>query len=1067
MWAGAGAANQWAAFRRVVRLPGVPTSAITRIAVDSKYWLYVNGNLVIFEGGLKRGPNPNDTYYDQVDLAPHLVEGDNTIAVLAWHFGKHSFSHKNSGKAGLLFESSIVAGDTTTSVVSGTGWKAMVHPGYGADTSGGQPNWRLPESNIHYDARNASNVNGWHTPAYNDSAWPSATDQGATGAAPWNALVKRPIPFFRTTGLLAYTNHHSLPGTGQGTTVITAKLPSNIQITPYLKVDAPAGAVINIQTDHYTDGGENNLRSTYITTGGVQEFESLGWLSGTAVHYTIPSSVTILELRYRESGYDTSFTGSFTSNDPYFNALWGKASRTMYVNMRDTYFDCPTRERAQWWGDVVNQLKEGFYTFDPRSNDLGRKAISELAAWQKPDGVLYSPVPAGNWSAELPTQMLASVWSLETFHTYTGDTTTVSSVYPQVKKYLNLWTLDADGLVNHRAGGWDWEDWGSNIDARILDNAWYYLASGSAITLAELSGNSTDVATWQGRRNSIKANFDRVLWDAARKEYRSPGYNGDTDDRGNALAVVAGLAAPANHPHITKVLTEHMNASPYLEFYVLEALYLMGAVSVAESRMRTRYAQQVADPGYTLWEFWTKGGSGTDNHAWNGGPLYVLSAYAAGVRPTEPGWGKYDVVPQTGTFTHINTVTPTVRGNIGLDIERADGTVTLRLESPSGTTARLGVPTYGGQHPEIKTGSTVVYRDGAPVGSVSGVSYAGRDGSYVYFQMEPGTRTFTATGVGSLSNLAVGKPVTSNNTLENAHWGVAKLTDGHDTSVSGAKGYTSNDFPSSDASASPVWVEIDLGADTDLDAVRLFPRTDTPASGGGTAGFPVDFTVQTRTSGGTTYSTVRTVTAAANPNGRPQTYGFKSTRARYVRLRASKLGTPATDEPTRYRLQLAEAHIPARGTTVTSNSSLENSDWGRDRLLDGILTSAVGTKGYTSHDFASADVSGSPVWVEFDLGTDRAFSSVMLFPRTDTAAAGGGTAGFPVDFTIQTRTASGTGYTTVRSVTGQPSPGGQSQTFSLPSASGRYLRLHVTRLGAPASDESGRFRLQLAQLVIE
>ncbi|WP_328876168.1 hypothetical protein OHT76_42210 [Streptomyces sp. NBC_00287] len=41
----------------------------------------------------------------------------------------------------------------------------------------------------------------------------------------------------------------------------------------------------------------------------------------TAVRYTIPSGVTILDLKYRESGYDTDFPGSFTSNDAFLNTL--------------------------------------------------------------------------------------------------------------------------------------------------------------------------------------------------------------------------------------------------------------------------------------------------------------------------------------------------------------------------------------------------------------------------------------------------------------------------------------------------------------------------------------------------------------------------------------------------------------------------------------------------------------------------------------------------------------------------------------------------------------------------
>ena len=1073
IWASASSANQWVAFRRSFTLGAAPSKAVTRISADSRYWLWVNGTLVVFEGQLKRGPNRTDTYYDEIDLAPHLTAGRNTVALLVWHFGKQGFSHNSSGKGGLLFQSDIQVGSTTTRVLSDASWKHTVHPGYSNNTSGTQVNFRLPESNIAYDARNAAAMTDWQSLGFDDSAWSAPTDYGAVGAAPWNSLVERPIPQFRYSGLKTYTNAASLPASGQGSTAISATLPSNLQVTPYLKVDAPDGAVIAIQTDHYDDGAgltgiepgtAYNVRSTYICKGGVQEFESLSWMSGTAVRYTIPAGVTILDLKYRESGYDTDFAGSFSSSDAFLDSLWGKAARTMYVNMRDNYMDCPTRERAQWWGDVVNQLKEGFYTFDTRSHALGAKAISQLASWQKSNGALYSPVPSTSWTAELPVQMLASVWSFWTYYLYTGNADAVTGAYPAVKTYLNLWSLDSDGLVNHRAGDWDWEDWGSNIDARVLDNCWYYLALDTAAKLADLSGNSGDVTGWKARRDSIKANFDRVLWNASKNEYRSPGYNGDTDDRGNALAVVAGLAPASRFRPVTEVLRNHLNASPYMEFYVLEALYLMGAATVAEERMRNRYAAQVADPAcHTLWELWTKA-DGTDNHAWNGGPLYVLSAYAAGVRPTRPGWTTYDVIPQTGTLTKISTVTPTVKGDIRVGINRDGGSVTLTLNSPAGTTARVGVPVYGSSRPVIKAGGTTVFTGGAATGSVSGLTYESADSSYVYFTVQPGAWTFTATGTGRLDDLALGRPVSADNSLENGDWGRTRLTDGALTSVSGAKGYTSNDFPSADVGANPVWVEIDLGADTDLDAVRLFPRTDTPAAGGGAAGFPVDFTLQTRVDGATSYTTVRTVTAEPNPKGLPQTYGFKTTTARYVRLQVTRLGSPAADETAKYRLQLAELTVPTASTTVTANCTLENGDWGKTRVLDGTTTSQSGTKGFTSIDFPSADVGANSVWIEVDLGADRAIGTLTLSPRTDTAAVGGGTAGFPADFRIQTRADRATTYTTVRTVTGQGNPNGAAQSYTLTGATGRYLRVDASRLGSPAADESGKHRLQLAEI---
>ena len=50
--------NTWLCFRKTIELPSVPGEMIANIAVDSKYWLWINGELVVFEGGLKRGPAP-------------------------------------------------------------------------------------------------------------------------------------------------------------------------------------------------------------------------------------------------------------------------------------------------------------------------------------------------------------------------------------------------------------------------------------------------------------------------------------------------------------------------------------------------------------------------------------------------------------------------------------------------------------------------------------------------------------------------------------------------------------------------------------------------------------------------------------------------------------------------------------------------------------------------------------------------------------------------------------------------------------------------------------------------
>ncbi|MDE7045317.1 MAG: hypothetical protein K2O97_09975 [Acetatifactor sp.] len=83
--------NTWMCFVKKVRVEKIPQTAVAKIAVDSKYWLYINGSLAVFEGGVKRGPTRNSTYYDEIDIAGRLRAGENTIAVLVWYFGKNGF----------------------------------------------------------------------------------------------------------------------------------------------------------------------------------------------------------------------------------------------------------------------------------------------------------------------------------------------------------------------------------------------------------------------------------------------------------------------------------------------------------------------------------------------------------------------------------------------------------------------------------------------------------------------------------------------------------------------------------------------------------------------------------------------------------------------------------------------------------------------------------------------------------------------------------------------------------------------------------------------------------------
>jgi len=122
------APHNWLCMRKTVDLDSVPERAVARISIDSSYWLWINGTLVVYDGSLKRGPTAMDTYFDTIDIAPYLKTGENTIALLGWYFGNENdyYSYKSSGAAALLFQAQI--GDLT--LISDSSWKVQKHSAY-------------------------------------------------------------------------------------------------------------------------------------------------------------------------------------------------------------------------------------------------------------------------------------------------------------------------------------------------------------------------------------------------------------------------------------------------------------------------------------------------------------------------------------------------------------------------------------------------------------------------------------------------------------------------------------------------------------------------------------------------------------------------------------------------------------------------------------------------------------------------------------------------------------------------------------------------------------------------
>ncbi len=687
--------NTFMRFRKTVTLGAedFKKDIIAYAAADSRYWLYINGKIVVREGGEKRGVTKDSTYYDTLNLTDYLHEGENLIAAQVWYFGpdEYNFSYASSGHAGFYMEIDTSASTITTD----ESWK--VYHNMAFQSAPNEANIRLAEKDIVYLGYYADH---WTDPGYDDSFWQNAVVTSLPGELPAGNMVPRKIPLFRDEGLREYEDLSCCKGKRITSEYedVTVTLPGNIQFYPYLEVEADAaGSIIEIRTDQYEDVNGNSVKCSYVTKKGRQSFESPGWMNGGKVIYRIPKGIKILSLEYRETGYDTSAAGSFSCSDPFYKALWKKAENTLLVNMRDTYMDCPNRERAQWFADMAIEMTETNYALDENADALYRAGMDTVFGWADPDGALQTIVPMSAARNEMPIQMLMGFCSYWDHYCRTGDPGFLTQVYAPSKKYLEFWNVDENGSIsiNRDAPVWMWADSTDGVDEPVIETAWYYYALTELERIASEIGYTEDEIFFEERKSLIEKGFDR-FWTA--EGYRSDFVN-KPDERAQAIAVLSGLADASKYPVIAGVFEKSFQAAPLLEYYVESACIRIGRADLAEMRMKRQYAPMIegehAGDIDTLWEYWTYG-QGTSNHAWSGGPLVILSRDFAGIHfLPETADADFLIAPAETSLTEISASARSAKGIVSVTIKKNGDKSILTLSQPEGTVSHVYLPSFG------------------------------------------------------------------------------------------------------------------------------------------------------------------------------------------------------------------------------------------------------------------------------------------------------------------------------------------------------------------------------------
>ncbi len=520
-----------------------------------------------------------------------------------------------------------------------------------------------------------------------------------------------------------------LPHSEQNPWKLVCTMPYNCQFQPSIDLVAPAGLEIR-----YNSSNPLVLlltpTETFKTSGGYQNHEAKNWVSGEGAIYTIPAGVTVKSVKYRETGYNTNFVGSFECNDNDYNILWKKAARTAYICMREHFYDCPDRERVGFWGDGTPELNQCFYVFDSNSHLLAKDLVR-----RKLEPKFY------------PGQHLEFLgdYGLWFYYLQTGDLESIKAVYDQTKAFL----FDTYQFGNPKT----WFDWGKEVkDTAVIETCFYYNCLGTLKKMALVTGHESDVAAIDKKLEDIKSTFDSQYWKGS--YYMSSQVN-EPDDRANAMAINAGLAERTKwQPIYDNVLTKKTYSSCFFDRWVFEALCTMGRQDYALLRMQERYKTMIPGSFTTLWEhydrWWASRIDAFDdqsslNHGWNP-PAIILSKVIAGVSPLEPGWKSYQVIPKEAFLKAIKVVVPTLKGSVTVDLKKTASEYALTLTSPTDTSAIVGIPKGSFSKLErIKVNNTTIWGD-TKTGDLLGITLIGEDADYVKFKVAPGRWSFVAFG---------------------------------------------------------------------------------------------------------------------------------------------------------------------------------------------------------------------------------------------------------------------------------------------------------------------------------
>lgn len=669
-----------------------PARAFCRIACDTHYFMFVNGTAAVWCGGLDR--SVNQMYYDEIDIAKYLVKGDNVIVVHCIYYGNSGRDTVCSDRAGFIFECNDL------DIYSDGSFTVYENAAYKTASAG---NCRYAGYDVNYDASLEGQIQNFLDPLFNSSLFKPATEYGAYPDDVHGTLLLRPVPLERFSQAPVSGRYKKYTDAYDGDRYVVS-LPREMRVTPYMEITGNGQETVTITTDRTECyggfGEEENIFKAhsviYTTKPTLNVYDGMLPMTGNELIFTMPRSVKVIKLGYREIGFNTKPTCEFES-DERLDTLFEKAQTTLYCCMGSTLMDSPERERNVWLGDASIGARALYLTFADAA-PLVKKTIDDLflRAKEKNDCVLYSGA-SGGVPFDMPSHGLVALSEYGLFAAYldfTGDKDLFRKNCEMLCDYLMLWDMTENGVMPRVRE--QWFDNLYNVDGVLIENALYYSACKFMRRICKKAGNY-DYDEVLGDRMENVAAFIESKWDGLGYTALGESY----DERANALIVLNELVPAERYNAVARVLCAVQTASPYYDWAVTEALCKLGRADLARKRFDSRNALDAYSTSSTLGEDLNGYGSGCQLYRT---AVIIEAIQSFGGINVEDGATKITVTPDFRAVKDMKASLKFVTGELDVRYKYTESRIDIVIDNRTTAKVELAVcPEKIGHNVEKRT----------------------------------------------------------------------------------------------------------------------------------------------------------------------------------------------------------------------------------------------------------------------------------------------------------------------------------------------------------------------------